>query len=687
MTMVTPRKTSVSKAGLLRVAVAGFVALLLSGEWTFAGATTAYFATGFAGVLGVILGVHRLRVLSRNALVLVFLDSALISILVFDTGGADSPFFPLYLLASLGIVRVSSVPSSLAGAVALVGGYILAVIVSVGTLGEFFSRGTFEVGLIVLFCAAASLLGNKLRDARESVRHLSSTVATMREHDERIAPLVSNFTPALRVLNLEEVLDWMARTAQELLDVPYAHAALLDETHHRTVAAGDLDVYPSWWHPKIQRLVLWSCRTGEVLREKSALHGIEGFVAVPVVSAEGQKLGALVVGGKTLDDWEERILELLSAEAASVLAESTEDAPGGRNPVSGLPNQASLKHVLVGKFLQGDALTLLVATLDPLREYRRLYGLTVGDALLGKVGAGLGKGRQKVFHYGDGLAVVLGGFNSSKAEKFAFHIQQTVAKLTADSAAPLSASVGFVTIRPEETKDLDLILSAAIEAASEARTRVEKTLGGSVSEILEWTQEQRSAWDKGAVQALMEAVEVKDSYLSEHMRAVRQLALSLGAEIALPQAQMDALGIGALLHDVGKIGIPDSILRKPDRLTDEEYEVIKEHTVLGAKILAAEEGGLSAALPAAKYHHERFDGKGYPERLQGKDIPLIARIVSVADAFDTMVRDKPYRRSISEKAALDEIVRNSGTQFDSEVVAALIRVSEQLEGLQIDLAN
>lgn len=671
-----------SRVGLLHAAVAGFVVLLLSGGWTFAEATAAYLAAGCAGVLGVLLAVRWPRMLLRSAPALVFFDSALISILVFDTGGAGSPFFPLYLLAALGIARVTkSIPPSLVGAAVLVGGYLVAVIVSSGTSRGLFSlEVTFEIGLIALFCAVADFSGNKLRHARENVRQLSSTVVTMRERDEKVASLVSNFTPALRVLDPEGVLDWMARTAQKLLNVPYAHAALLDETRHRTVVGNDLDAYPSWWHPEIQRLVLWSCRTGKVLRKESALQGIEGFVAVPVISVEGRKLGALVIGGKALDDWEERMLELLSAEAASILEENSIDAPRGREAVSGLPNRASLKCVLAKELSQGNALTLLVATLDPLREYRRLYGLTVGDALLGKIGAGLGEGRQKVFHHGDSLTIVLRGSNSSKARKFALHVQRAVAKLTADSAAPLDASVGFVTVRPEETEDPDLILDAAVEAASGARTHTERILGSSFDEIRRRAQEQRSAWDEGTVRVLVEATETKDSYLGDHMRAVSQLALSLGSEVALPTAQMDILGVGALLHDVGKIGVPESILRKPGRLTAEEYDVVKKHTVLGARILASEEGRLSAVLPAVKYHHERFDGKGYPEGLRGKDIPLIARIVSVADAFDNMVRDKPYRRSIPKKAALDEVVRNSGTQFDPEVVTALIAILEQSEG-------
>jgi HD-GYP domain-containing protein (c-di-GMP phosphodiesterase class II) len=136
---------------------------------------------------------------------------------------------------------------------------------------------------------------------------------------------------------------------------------------------------------------------------------------------------------------------------------------------------------------------------------------------------------------------------------------------------------------------------------------------------------------------------------------------------------LEALTSGALLHDVGKIGIPDRILQKAGRLTEDEYAEIKRHPVLGVSILTPATE-LASALPVVKHHHERFDGKGYPDGLRGEDIPLIARIVSVADAFDSMIRARPYGYGISRKAALREIEENSGTQFDPRIVKALLEV-------------
>src|SRR5215204_5560157 len=126
------------------------------------------------------------------------------------------------------------------------------------------------------------------------------------------------------------------------------------------------------------------------------------------------------------------------------------------------------------------------------------------------------------------------------------------------------------------------------------------------------------------------------------------LASFIGSKMSLPPEELDALALGALLHDLGKIGVPDQILQKPGRLTDEEYEVIKRHPVLGAEMLAPIEE-LALAAPVVRHHHERFDGRGYPDGLRGEDIPLAARVVSVADAFDSMISDRPYGYEISRE--------------------------------------
>ena len=154
----------------------------------------------------------------------------------------------------------------------------------------------------------------------------------------------------------------------------------------------------------------------------------------------------------------------------------------------------------------------------------------------------------------------------------------------------------------------------------------------------------------------------------------------------LPDRELENLATGALLHDVGKIGIPDAILQKSGHLNSEEYEIMKQHPLLGARIVESLEE-LVPALPAIKHHHERFDGRGYPDGLRGEQVPLTARVTFVADAFDSMVRNRVYRHCIPAAEALKEVVRNSGSQFDPEVVEALTEIIQGTDGWRSEQAN
>jgi HD-GYP domain-containing protein (c-di-GMP phosphodiesterase class II) len=248
--------------------------------------------------------------------------------------------------------------------------------------------------------------------------------------------------------------------------------------------------------------------------------------------------------------------------------------------------------------------------------------------------------------------------------------------------SPSTAAVGFAFARADD-EDPDGILSAALSALEKARGRAEGIAGFSsgASEVSEG-----GGGVVEAAQIFVESLEARDPYMGDHLRAVSRLALRIGLKMSLPSDQLDVLSLGALLHDVGKIGVPDRILQKPGRLTDDEYRIIKRHPVLGARMLASVRE-LAPTVPAVRYHHERFDGKGYPEGLGGESIPLVARVISVVDAFDSMVRERPYGYGISRETALEEIENNSGTQFDPQVVSALLEVAWELGDRRADSAG
>ncbi|MFC2173390.1 HD domain-containing phosphohydrolase [Acidobacteriota bacterium] len=185
-------------------------------------------------------------------------------------------------------------------------------------------------------------------------------------------------------------------------------------------------------------------------------------------------------------------------------------------------------------------------------------------------------------------------------------------------------------------------------------------------------QELKTAFH-GTTQTLVETLEKRDLYTGGHTKRVMEYSLAIGTQMGFGGAELESLKLAAILHDIGKIGIRDRILLKEGKLTSEELEKMTKHAGYGAEILKPIKH-LEKVIPGVKSHHERYDGTGYPEGLKGKKIPLVARIIAVADTFDAMTTDRPYRKSFSAKEAFNELKRHGGTQFDPKVVAAFFEV-------------
>jgi len=182
---------------------------------------------------------------------------------------------------------------------------------------------------------------------------------------------------------------------------------------------------------------------------------------------------------------------------------------------------------------------------------------------------------------------------------------------------------------------------------------------------------------RGVVRAMAVAVDAKSRWTAGHSIRVTRYAVELANAIGLPESEVEKVNLSGLLHDLGKIGVPDAILDKPGRLTDEEWKVMKQHPIIGYEMLKDIWQFRGSILDGVLYHHERVDGKGYPFGLKGEEIPFMGRLLAVADGFDAMTSDRPYRAGMPKEKALEVLLEGAGTQWDKELVKAFVEAQRR----------
>jgi putative nucleotidyltransferase with HDIG domain len=220
-----------------------------------------------------------------------------------------------------------------------------------------------------------------------------------------------------------------------------------------------------------------------------------------------------------------------------------------------------------------------------------------------------------------------------------------------------------------------LVLALLVRGAS-ARMRVQnEDLAARSHDLIESSRELEATLLE-TIETLNAAVEARDPYTAGHAQRVRRVGLAIGRELRLSAKQLGALGTAALFHDIGKIGMPDSILTKPKKLTRAEAAVMREHAIRGAEIVSRI-SSLRDSVPAIRHHHERWDGLGYPDRLHGNDVPIEAAIIAIADSWDAMTTDRPYADALSMEEALLQIQAGRGKQFNPAAVDAFLAVSRR----------
>jgi len=363
----------------------------------------------------------------------------------------------------------------------------------------------------------------------------------------------------------------------------------------------------------------------------------------------------------------------------------------GNDALTGLPTEKRAREVLrrelTATSLSGEKLAVLIIHIGQVEEMLKREGTMSGDELLGLVGALLrDQLRQRDFAARMGLSefmIAMPGADRETGIRVSQRIDARIQRLIVSGLSGVPAAIATgIGMSPDDARDTDGIVAAAREAMEYARR-----LGGGhflyskdVERISDLDPDALdhapSAVASLSVKAMLDNMRKHDPSTAAHMERVARYALALAERSGFPPEDIALLRIAALLHDIGKISLSQDILRKPGKLTAEEYLMVREHPQIGYQMVKGIIG-LQAAAIYVLYHHESYSGHGYPEGLEGPEIPLGSRILAVAEAFDNMHVEMPYRQALSLAEVRRRLTSASGNQFDPDIVKVMNAVAEK----------
>jgi diguanylate cyclase (GGDEF)-like protein len=348
------------------------------------------------------------------------------------------------------------------------------------------------------------------------------------------------------------------------------------------------------------------------------------------------------------------------------------------DPLTGLGNHRSfherLQRELTAAESEGVPLALCLVDFDELKTINDRFGHPVGDLVLEQVASRLRQGGEAFRLGGDEFAVLLPGQDERQAAGVARSIVERVAALHIEGVGSVTVSAGVATYPTHGTGRDELIRcadSALYWAKKDGKNRVhayaaESVLRSNVEQLGE--RPDRGARYRAA-ESLAKAVDARDAYSGSHSQRVGDYSARIARRLGADESAVELTRLAGKVHDLGKLAIPEEILRKPDALSEADRAVLERHPQVGSQML--ESLGVEPVAEWVLHHHERWDGTGYPQRLAGDQIPLAARILFVADAYDAMTSERVYRERLTQAEALAELERCAGTQFDPAVVKAL----------------
>ncbi len=446
-------------------------------------------------------------------------------------------------------------------------------------------------------------------------------------------------------------------------------------------------------------------------------------IILPLV-AFGECLGVFIIGDSQANSCIELYQFLSNYMAIFVqnrnLAELV-DKNTDIDSLTGLANHKCFQEELIrqidGCSKTNSPVSVCIFDVLNISQINREFGHAKGDEIIKTVAKKIKQNiRNTDFagrYGGDEISIIMPNTGVDEAKYIAEYLSYALSCVLIDDVGPVKLSCGIATY-PQTSKDHEKLVLLAEQAMYISKSKCYET--GSCVIV---TSEDYNFWDDEALKCFAEVltkkhaqigvdfeeelihkfhneqilsskhmlevvtslagtIDAKDPYTKGHSSLVSRYSEALARAIHLPEAEVERIKLGALLHDIGKIGIPENVLRKPAMLDDDEWEIMKQHPVIGADKVLAPNESLRDLIPMVKYHHEHWDGTGYPCGLKGEEIPLNARIVSIADAYHALVSDRPYRKGLSVEKACEILKLGAGVQWDKELVRQFIVIAPSL---------
>lgn len=444
---------------------------------------------------------------------------------------------------------------------------------------------------------------------------------------------------------------------------------------------------------------------------------------IPLISVN-ECLGVMIVGDNNVNENAD-LYSLVANHYALFMhnADLVEQANAHANTdaLTSLSNHRGFQEILSNELAKAEkansTVSVIMMDVNNISKINRELGHAKGDEVIKlvaeKVKQNIRSNDSAGRYGGDEIAIVLPDTDTNEAKYLAEYLTYSLSCCFIDDVGPVKVSVGIANY-PQCAKEQEkLLISAeqamyisqskgykdgmsaiisssdfnfwddmALHSFAEVLTKRHSQLGVNFEEELvnKFASEEISSQHhlEELATSLAGAIDAKDPYTKGHSTSVSKYSEALARALNLPEAEVQRIKLGALLHDVGKIGIPENVLKKPTHLSDEEWEIMKQHPSIGAEKVLMQNEALKDLIPMVKYHHEHIDGSGYPCQLKGDEIPLEARIVAVADVYHALISDRPYRKGLGVEKACEILQDGAGVQWDAELVRKFIQIAPSL---------